>query len=293
MPEGDTIFRAAHMLGKALVDDIVTGFESSLDIIREIDQGTHVVGRRIHSIQAHGKHLLMVLRLESSMANDILLESVPTPSVWGFELQRGDLVLHTHMRMTGSWHIYRPGEAWGKPRSYARVVLSTQSYVAPCFSAPVVELLTAREAVRHPMLTSRGTDAISSEFDPLQAAAQFRKLNDVPIGVALMNQRAMAGVGNVFKSEVMYIRRVNPFDTVQTLDDHQLNALIDECHGLLVLNRTKGRRQTRFALDSNARLWVYGRSGQPCFTCGTFIKMKRQGLGGRSTYYCPKCQAGG
>jgi len=156
-----------------------------------------------------------------------------------------------------------------------------------------VELLTAREAVRHPMLTSRGTDAITPEFDPLLAVSQLRRLNDIPIGVALMNQRAMAGVGNVFKSEVMYICRVNPFDSIRTLDDDRLNALVTQSHNLLVLNGTKGSRRTRFSLDNKARLWVYGRSGQPCFTCGTLIKMKRQGLDGRSTYYCPKCQAGG
>lgn len=288
MPEGDTIFRAATTLRKAMLNETLIGFESPLDYINEIEQRHPVVGRKVHAVQSIGKHLLMVFR----QARDPDVTPVATPGTWGFDLLRTDLILHTHMRMTGSWHIYRAGEAWRKPKSYARVVLYTDKFAFPCFSAPVVELLTATEAVRHPMLISRGTDVITEDFEPDEAFKQFRKYNDTPIGVVLMNQRVMAGVGNVFKSEALYIRRINPFDDVRTLSDEQLQCLIDECHKLLVLNKTRGLRRTRFALDEKARLWVYGRSGEPCFTCGILIKMKRQGLDGRSTYYCPKCQTG-
>jgi len=292
MPEGDTIFRAAVALRKALLHEVLTDFESSLDVIREIDLRTPVVGRKVHAVEAVGKHLMMVFRVEQTSDSGFLSEPVPTPAAWGFDLLRGDLVLHTHMRMTGSWHIYRRGEVWRKPTSYARVVLSTKDFVVPCFSAPVVELLTASEAVRHPMLTSRGTDAITDGFDSSLAFRQLRLFNNMPVGVALMNQRAMAGVGNVFKSEVMYIQRINPFNCMSELDDLTLQNLIEESHNLLVLNRTRSARRTRFVLNERERLWVYVRSGEPCFTCGTLIKMQRQGLDGRSTYYCPRCQTG-
>jgi endonuclease-8 len=290
MPEGDTIFRTAESLKKALLGRILTGFDTSLESIKEIASYNPVVGRSLHAIQPIGKHLLMVFRQPSIPENGILREPVEPPSGLELELIRGDVVLHTHMRMTGSWHIYRPHEAWRKPASFARVVLRTDAYVAPCFSAPVVELLTARETIRHPMITSRGPDAITQDFDFDTAFQTMRRHADVPIGVALMNQRIMAGVGNVFKSEVMYIRRVNPFALVGAFDDESLMSLIQECYKLLRLNRNRTIRQTRFALDSKARLWVYGRSGEQCYTCGTSIKMRRQGLDGRSTYYCPNCQ---
>src|SRR6202012_5733376 len=119
---------------------------------------------------------------------------------------RTDLVLHTHLRMTGSWHIYRPGERWQKPEKYAKEVLHTDAFIAICFSAPVVELMTARETLRHPQLTKLGPDAIADEFDPMEARRRLRQYAAEPIGVAIMKQSAMAGVGNIYKSEVLFIR---------------------------------------------------------------------------------------
>ena len=192
--------------------------------------------------------------------------------------------------MTGSWHIYRPEEAWQKPARLAVVVIRTGDFVAPCFSAPVVELLTEREAKRHPSLASLGPDAITAEFDPADARRRILRRADLPIGVALLDQRAMAGVGNVYKSEVLFLKRVSPFLTVGELGEEVLDALVAESHRLLLLNRENGVRRTSFGLDERRRLWVYGRSGEPCRVCGTPIRMRRQGMDARSTYYCPSCQ---
>jgi endonuclease-8 len=192
--------------------------------------------------------------------------------------------------MTGSWHLYRPGERWQKPSHRAVVVIETPDFVAPCFSAPVVELLTEWQAKRHPDLVELGPDAITQEFDPEEAKRRMRRRPDVEIGVALLDQRAMAGVGNVFKSEVLFLKRVSPFLKVGELPDEVLESVIQEARRLLLLNRERGSRRTHFGLDERERLWVYGRSGEPCRVCGQTLRMRRQGLDARSTYYCPECQ---
>jgi endonuclease-8 len=194
--------------------------------------------------------------------------------------------------MTGSWHLYRPGERWWKPAHRAVAVIRTEAFIAPCFSAPVVELLTRRQAARHPDLVGLGSDAITVDFDAKDAKARLRRYAEAEIGVALMNQRILAGVGNVFKSEVLFLRRLSPFAKVGTLPEAEIDALLGEAHRLLLANRTRGERVTRSGLDRRERLWVYGRSGEPCPVCGTTLRMRRQGLDARSTYYCPACQSG-
>lgn len=272
------------MLRKALAGKEVAGFETSLDEVRYANARRPVAGRLVHAVEARGKHLLIVFRSREPSP------PTKTPERLQMELLEGDMVLHTHLRMTGSWHIYRPGEAWQKPARYAKAVITTGDFVAPCFSAPVVELLSARETARHQGIVTLGPDAITPEFDPVLARTNLRRRAELEIGVALMNQRVMAGVGNVFKSEIMFIRRVSPFTRVGDLSDTELDGLIEEAHRLLRLNTERGIRKTMFHLDERQRLWAYGRSGEPCRVCGMRILMRRQGLDGRSTYYCPQCQ---
>jgi endonuclease VIII len=279
MPEGDTIYRAATVLRKALLNRTVTRFD-----FKGADR-SDVGGRTVHAVEPHGKHLLIVFR-DSAPSQPIRV-----PERVGLDLVESDLVLHTHLRMTGSWHIYRPGERWQKPERLAVSAIYTDEFVAPCFSAPVVQLLSARETARHKDLVELGPDAITPEFSVEEALARMKRRPDVPIGVALMNQRTMAGVGNVYKSEVMFIKRVSPFINAGDLDDETLVGLLEESHRLLRLNTDGGSRRTMFGLNQRARLWVYGRSGEPCRVCGARILMRRQGLDARSTYYCPQCQA--
>ncbi len=295
MPEGDTLYRTAVTLRKALLGREVTRFETSVETVAVVDRNTPVAGRTISGVEARGKHLLITLAPSEGAAHPpVEQSSIPIPSVGMPDLhQPGDpvLVLHTHLRMTGSWHIYRPGERWQKPERYAKVVLYTEAFVAPCFSAPVVELLTERQASRHPDLVELGPDAMTDEFDSEEAFARLRRHPDVPIGVALMNQRLMSGVGNVYKSEVLFTQRVSPFALVRDLGDATLRALIAESNRLLRLNRGRTVRRTVFGLSEHDRLWAYGRSGQPCRVCGDTIRMRRQGTDARSTYFCPRCQS--
>ncbi|MFN3649234.1 MAG: Fpg/Nei family DNA glycosylase [Armatimonadota bacterium] len=269
MPEGDTIYRTAATLRKALLERVVTRFDALVPEVAAVDSRTPVAGRTVEAVEPRGKHLLIRF-------------SAAPPA--------GPLVLHTHMRMTGSWHVYRPGEKWQKPERYARVVIHTDAFVVPCFSAPVVELLSAWQADRHPDLRSLGPDAITPEFDPEEALRRLQRLPESEIAVALLNQRVLAGVGNIYKSEVLFVCRVSPFARVGELPEETLRGLITESHRLLTLNRSGGSRRTVFGLDEGKRLWVYGRSGEPCRACGEPVRMRRQGIDARSTYFCPRCQ---
>jgi len=245
MPEGDTIFRAATTLRKALVGRTITQFKTILEPVAAVNMRFPVVGRVVQAVESRGKHLVMVFRLPNADAeSEIDSESI------GVDLLSSDLVLHSHMAMMGSWHIYRPGEPWQKPARYARVVIHTDAFVAPCFSPPTINLLTAAQAVRHTSLTALGPDLLSESFDSTEARTRILRHPDVPIGVALMNQRLMAGVGNVYKSEVLFINRISPFATVSELSETVIDRLIAESQRLLKLNTSEGGRRTRFEVGS-------------------------------------------
>ena len=267
MPEGDTIWRAARALHAALAGRVVTKFATTSPDISPA-AARAIPGHTIRGVEARGKHLLMTLSCDGE-----------------------DVVLHTHMRMNGEWHIYAAGERWRRAASRARVVVETEAYVAPCFDAPVIELIRARDVARHPALAALGPDAMTDAFDTEAALARLRADPGREIGLALLDQRTVAGLGNVLKSETLFTARVSPFARVADLGDDTLRALLAEGHRLLVTNRAGSGRRTRFALDGRQRLWVYGRAGEPCFACGTPIGTAQQGEDARRTYWCPACQA--
>ncbi len=262
MPEGDTIFRAARTLEKVLSGQVVTGARSAVPAI----PAAQLSGCTVARVEARGKNLLI-----------------------HFDDGR---VLHTHMRMTGSWHVYRPGERWQRPARQARVVLETERFVAVCFSAPVVALLSAAELARHPSLSRLGPDPLSPSFDRLEARRRLRELGERPVGEALLRQSALAGVGNVYKSEALFLCATDPFRLVRDFSDPELDRLIAKARELLSANVGGGPRTTRPSL-TRERTWVYGRSGKPCRRCGTPIRMRRQGPEARSTYWCATCQPAG
>lgn len=283
MPEGDTLFRTAVTLRKALLGKTVERFESSVGSVRTVNENYPVSGRQISAVEARGKNLLVTFDGPSSchverQGGSVVPAPIPV------------LVLHTHLRMTGSWHIYRPGEVWQKPTKYAKVVLHTSDFVVPCFSAPVVELLTQRQLDQHPSLTQLGPDTMTVEFDRAIALARIRSYPDVEIGVAIMNQRSVAGIGNIYKSEVLFVQRLSPFRKVGELNESILAGLLTEAHHLMRANQHRGERRTMFGLKESDRLWVYGRGDLPCRVCGEVIRVRRQGLDARTTYFCPRCQ---
>jgi endonuclease-8 len=268
MPEGDTIFRAARTLHRALAGKQVVRFETALAQLSRVDDDAPIAGRTVTGVRSMGKHLL----LEFS----------------------GDLVLRTHMRMAGSWHIYRPGERWRRPRASMRVVVETADFQAVAFDVPVAEFGTARELARDPAVASLGPDVLAEDFDEDEAVRRLRERSALGIGDALLDQRALAGIGNVFKSEVCFAERVHPFTPVSALDDAMLLRLVRRARrflGMNVLASSGGGMVTTRRTDPSARLWVYRRAGEACRVCSKLIVIERRGPQARSTYFCPKCQS--
>ena len=272
MPEGDTIFRAAQALHRALAGQPVARFESVYPKLNRVAEDHPIVGRTVETVSARGKHLLIAFS--------------------------GDLVLHTHMRMNGSWHLYRPGVRWQRPAQDMRVLVATAGVIAVGFNVPIAELLSSRDLARHPALRTLGPDLLSAAFDGAEVIRLMRAHGRDAVADVLLDQRVVAGIGNVFKSEILFLAGIEPFTLVAALSDADLERLVGISRDQLkanVLDRSKtlslaiGRRTTR-SLDPNAKLWVYGRGGKPCRRCGTMIQVKKTGIDARLTYWCPQCQ---
>ena len=264
MPEGDTIAKSARTLGAALVGRTVTEFRTTVPAAATAAQRLGVVGSEVAAVEAQGKHLLM--RFSSGA------------------------VLRTHLQMTGSWHLYRVGSRWQKPERYARAVVVAGDVVAVCFSAPVVEVVSERQLAAHPVLRRLGPDLLADDYDAAAAFARLRSRRDAEIAVALLDQAVVAGIGNVYKSEVLFLHGVDPFARVAGLDDALLHDLLRTARR--EMQRTVasgGQRRTNHTLGAGP-LWVYGRDGKPCLRCGTPIRRALQGEQRRSTYWCPRCQ---
>jgi endonuclease-8 len=284
MPEGDTIFRAARTLHRALAGRVVTRFESVYPQLTRVDADTPVRGRTVERVEARGKHVVIWFSALASASPPNATTSTP-------------LILRTHMRMHGSWHIYRPGERWQRPRHEMRIVIETDTMHAIAFGVPVAELVPADDLDRHPILSTLGPDLLSADFDAADAVQRLRARHDMSIADALLDQSALAGIGNVYKSEVLFAGRVNPFARVDTLSPDRVAQLVSIAVKLLRANVSEhaatavGMRRTTGRDSPHARLWVYGRAGQPCRVCGTAIAKDAQGPFTRLTYWCRRCQS--
>jgi endonuclease-8 len=273
VPEGDTIFRAARALHRALSGRTVTRFDSVFSTLNRVDEDWPLRGRTIDRVEARGKHLI----------------------IWF----SGDLVLRTHMRMQGSWHIYRPGERWQHPRADMRIVIGTPEYEAVAFTVPVAEFTTGHELARDPAVRDLGPDLVADSFDATEAVRRIALLPDAEIADALLDQRAVAGIGNIFKSETLFAARIDPFARVGELSRAAIEKAVVTARRLMRANVTETHaglatywvgRGTMGRADLSARLWVYGRAGRPCRRCGTPISRRKHGKDLRSTYWCERCQ---
>jgi endonuclease-8 len=210
----------------------------------------------------------------------------------------GDLVLRTHMRMNGSWHIYPSGARWQRPARDMRVLVCTAEACGVGFNIPVAELLTSRDLDRHRQLQALGPDLLAEPFDRDEAVRRMRARAGDPIADVLLDQRVIAGIGNVFKSEILFLAGIHPFTPTGLLAGDDLDRLVDVAREQLAANvmtraqtlsPSTGRRTTR-SLDPNEKLWVYSRGGKPCRRCGAPIQSRKSGLDARVTYWCPRCQ---
>jgi endonuclease-8 len=273
MPEGDSIYRAARTLHRALAGQTVTRFQTALAQLAQIDRDEPIAGRTVEKVEAAGKHSLMTFS--------------------------GGLVLRTHMRMNGSWHIYRPGEKWQLSPRAMRVQIDTADWVAVAFNVYVAEFIRAEQLARHRPLATLGPDLLG-DFDHKEALRRVRLQGHASLHDVLLNQRVMAGIGNVYKSEILFLAGIHPDTLASDLGDDTLRAVMALAHKLLTANISdnkgpgivtyRGLRRTTGRMNPEDQLWVYSRGGLPCRKCGTPIASRKDGDDARVTYWCPACQ---
>jgi endonuclease-8 len=274
MPEGDSIFRAARGLHRVLAGHTVTRFETAYAHLDRVNVDTPIVGRTIERCESAGKHLLIVFS--------------------------GDLILRTHMRMSGSWHIYRHGERWWRGPQAMRVRIDTADFVAVAFDVPVAEFITAKQLETRGPVAELGPDLLGATFDRDEALRRIATTGARAIAQTLLDQRMVAGIGNVYKSEVLFLSGVHPDTPSSAVPPATLERMMAIARGLLqdnVVDGTSPRiqtyrnlRQLNPASEHDESLWVYGRRGKPCRKCGTPIESKKMGIDARPTYWCPSCQ---
>jgi endonuclease-8 len=274
MPEGDSIYRAARTLSLALAGQTVTSFESTLPHLSRVDVDHRVVGRTVEKVEARGKWLLMYFS--------------------------GDLILVSHMLMSGSWHIYRPSETWKRRRYDMRVVIGTPKILAVAFNVPIAEFHTADSLTRRQGFKSVGPSTLAENFDEAAVIARLRSRPDLEIGVSLLTQSLLSGIGNIFKSEICFACGINPFRTVSDLTDGDLNCIVSTARKFMLANVTEASgskittyvpmRRTTARANVAERLWVYKRTGESCRRCGSAIVSRKQGFDARTSFWCPRCQ---
>jgi endonuclease-8 len=276
VPEGDTIFRSARTLHRALAGKAVTGFRSAYALLARFNEDTPLAGQVVDRVESRGKWLLIHFS--------------------------GGGILATHMLMNGAWHIYRHGERWQQPAVNMRVVIETADFVAVGFNVPLAEMHTAHSLARDPRIPAAGSDVLGRGFDEGAAVERLRACGEMELGEALLKQKVLAGVGNVFKSEICFATGLSPFCKVASLSHKQLAEIVSvarrqlaenvlEDSGNQIVTYRGRRRRTTHRSDPGESLWVYGRSGLSCRRCGELIRSRLQGADARVTYWCPRCQS--
>lgn len=253
MPEGDTLFRAAASLRHWLVGQTVTAVDARNVGLKH--KAEKLVGKEVTAVEARAKHLLITA---------------------------GDLTVHSHMKMTGSWHVYQKGERWRKAHAAMRLVLEAGDRVAVCFSAPVVQVVPTAIVDDLPGLRTLGPDVLV-DFDPDDGMRRLERVApSTPIGDALLDQTIVSGLGNIWRLEALWDQRVHPATPVGALTGEQLRALVATGARLM------GASARGDAMRRPSQ--VYKRAGQPCRRCGGGIVSRRMGKDHRTSYFCPNCQ---
>jgi endonuclease-8 len=250
--EGDTILRTARRIGQALEGEQV---EVNAPNPRGRAAGVERLdGSTLDRADARGKHLLLHL---------------------------GDLVLHSHLGMSGAWHVYGRGASWRKPPGAAWTVLRGKDAEAVQFGGPTLRVLRPDALRLDPVLSRLGPDILAAELDAKAVARSLRTAPDRAVGDALLDQTLVAGIGNIFKSEACFAARQDPWQPIADLPKGQLRRVVQAAHELMRDAVNRGRHSPA----------VYRRAGRPCPTCATPIASRGQGDANRTTYWCPVCQA--
>ncbi|MFF3204135.1 Fpg/Nei family DNA glycosylase [Streptomyces sp. NPDC002962] len=261
MPEGDTVWQAARRLHDALAGKVLTRSDLRVPKYATAD----LTGRTVLDVTPRGKHLLT--RVE------------------------GDLTLHSHLRMDGSWKVFTNDQRWtGGPAYQIRAILGTHDRTAVGYRLPVLDLLRTADESR--AVGHLGPDLLGPDWNPERALANLLSDPARSLGEALLDQRNLAGIGNVYKSELCFLLGVTPWLPVGTLPADRAAKLPALAKRLLEANRDHPVRNTTGRSGQN--LFVYGRAPRPCLRCGTPVRVADQGDGSRErpTYWCPACQTG-
>lgn len=272
MPEGDSVWRAASQLHQALAGQTLTASDFRVPRFATLN----LAGWTVHEVVPRGKHLLM--------------------RVVGPDERK--LTIHSHLKMEGTWQVYPPGGRWRKPGFTARCVLRTAAADAVGFSLGILEVV--KTADEDTIVGHLGPDLLGPDWDPAEAEQRIRAAPDVPIGVALLDQRNLAGIGNIYRCEACFLSGIHPATPVSAVDD--LRTLMTDAKQLLEANLGTGRRVTILnprgmpvgRMAGRPGYWVYGREHQPCLKCRTPIRRgvlgKPNGEEERNIYFCPRCQ---
>ncbi|MCW2961606.1 MAG: glycosylase [Thermoleophilia bacterium] len=264
MPEGHTIHRAARRLRSVLAGNRLE---------RVSARGAHLVaakaeqrlrGATVTEVEARGKHLL-----------------IHTDAGWS---------IHSHLRMDGVWHLYRVGDVWKKSRRRAWLQLGAGEWDAVNFDGPILEIARTEELLRDRRLTELGPDILVEPFDDANFLRRMRRLNAQEIGEAVMQQRAVAGIGNIYKSESLFIAGIDPWRRNADLSDEELLSIRTTATRIMQDGVLDARAITFTGPGAPGR-WAYGRAGEPCRRCGAPIQRRKQGADQRSTYWCENCQS--
>ena len=264
MPEGDTVWLAAKRMNDALGGRVLTRADLRVPKLATVD----LTGRTVTEVVPRGKHMLT--RLD------------------------GDLTLHTHFRMDGTWHVQRPGARWrGGPAHTVRAILANAEWEAVGYRLHDVKLLATGSEDQ--VVGHLGPDILGPDWDLDAVAARIGKEPDTAIGELLLDQRVLAGVGNLYKGETLFLTGISPWTPVREVPD--VPKVLATAYRLMRANRDHPEQSTTGSMRRDETPWVYGRGRRPCRRCGTPIRVSEQGPSdkaeqARVTYWCPHCQPG-
>ncbi|MEL6341995.1 MAG: DNA-formamidopyrimidine glycosylase family protein [Myxococcota bacterium] len=261
MPEGDSLRNIVRALTPLVENQRMIRLRTA-DVEHDA-----LVGETLGAPRARGKHLLVPIGQHA--------------------------ILHVHHGLNGAWHAYLPGDRWRRPPAAAAVVLETNGHVLPCFDPMLVELLAADQVNQHGMIARLGPDLLDPAPDFDDVMARVRRSPALSIAALLLDQRVAAGIGNIYKNEILFLTETHPWTRPQDLDDASIRAMYRLASEQMKDNVRPGLRTTtprEVQKKSRDRFWVYSRVGRPCIRCGTTIRKRQQGDEGRDTFWCSSCQ---